>query len=72
MTKHRITITVDPDIDQWLQRGSNAYGRSLSELVRICLREFIHEDPNRFSTVDKARTETPEAWRVIRKDQQKS
>lgn len=72
MTKHRITITVDPDIDEWLQRGANTYGRSLSELVRICLREFSQEHPNRFSTADKARTEKPEAWRVIRRDKQSS
>jgi len=68
MSKHRITITVDPDIDEWLQTGAETYGRSLSELVRICLREFKQEHPTRFCTTNKARTEKPEAWRVIRKD----
>ncbi|UWQ77946.1 ribbon-helix-helix protein, CopG family [Leisingera sp. S132] len=68
MSKHRITITVDPDIDEWLQAGAKTYGRSLSELVRICLREFSQEHPNRFSTTDKARSKSEEAWRVSRRD----
>ncbi|MGR3599161.1 MAG: ribbon-helix-helix protein, CopG family [Heliomarina sp.] len=72
MSKHRITITVDPDIDEWLQASAKIYGRSLSELVRICLREFSQEHPTRFATRDKARTETPEAWRVVWKDVHKS
>ena len=68
MSKRRITITVDPDIDDWLQVGANTYGRSMSELVRICLREFSEEHPNRFLTKDKARTKTPESWRIVWKE----
>lgn len=64
MTKLRITVTIDPDIEEWLRAGVNSYGRSLSELVRICLHEFSHEHPNRFSTVDKARSKSEEAWRT--------
>lgn len=64
MTKTRITVTVDPDIEEWLRAGTKRHGRSLSELVRICLDEFKQEHPNRFLTADKARSKSEDAWRV--------
>jgi hypothetical protein len=64
MGKHRITVTIDAEIEDWLQAGAASYGRSLSELVRICLHEFSQEHPNRFSTADKARSKSEEAWRA--------
>ena len=68
MGKLRITVTIDHDIEDWLVSASNCYGRSMSEIIRICLREFRDRQPNRFSTADKARSENPEPWRVLRKD----
>jgi hypothetical protein len=68
MNKRRITVTLDADVDDWLQAGAKTYGRSLSELVRICLHEFSQEHPNRFSTADKARSASEDAWRVERHD----
>lgn len=62
MSKRRITITVDADIDEWLETGSRTYGRSMSELVRISLREFRQAQPHRFSTADKARSKSEDAW----------
>ena len=72
MGKLRITVTIDPDIEEWLGAASKCHGRSLSEIVRLCLREFHDMQPNRFSTADKARSEVPEPWRVVRKNLQNS
>ena len=71
MSKLRITVTVDPEIEDWLRGSAKVYGRSLSELIRICLVEFHESNPHRFSTFDKTRTERPERWRVVRKEKSK-
>lgn len=43
----RVTITLDQDVADWLEGRTN--GRhSLSERVRICLREYMVEHPARF------------------------
>lgn len=68
MGKRRITVTIDPEIENWLDAGAMCYGRSVSEIIRICLKEFHELKPRRFSTADKAWGETPESWRVVRKD----
>ena len=68
MNKRRVTVTIDPDIEDWLDAGVKCYGRSLSEVIRICLREFHDAEPDRFSRRNRAREETPEPWRVIRKE----
>ena len=61
MTK-RITITLDPEIEAWLGPNAISTGKSMSELVRVCLREFHHQYPNRFSMSDKAKGRSEDAW----------
>lgn len=48
MTKARITITLEDHTRDWLKRSSEEKGKSQSEIIRICLREFISQNPNRF------------------------
>ncbi len=64
MTKKRVTITIDPDIEQWLLPEAKSTGKSLSHLIRICLREYHELYPNRFSTTDKARSDSEETWQI--------
>ena len=63
MSKTRVTVTLDPDIEDWLRAGAKAGGKSLSDVVRSCLREFHELSPNRFSRSDKARAESEDAWK---------
>lgn len=64
MKKNRITVTIDSDIEKWLRPEANSTGKSLSHLIRICLREFHDLRPNRFSTSDKARAPSEQTWRI--------
>ena len=63
MTKKRVTITLDADIEEWLDAGSKAGGKSLSEVIRLCLREYAQVNPTRFLRTDKARLRTETAWK---------
>jgi metal-responsive CopG/Arc/MetJ family transcriptional regulator len=63
MAKTRITITLDPEIEAWVTVAAKAIGKSQSEIVRICLREYFAQNPNRFSMSDKARSDSEDAWR---------
>jgi hypothetical protein len=47
MSSKRVTITLDSDIEQWLLKNSQNR-HSLSEKVRICLREYMILNPQRF------------------------
>ena len=64
MTKVRVTVTIDDDIDQWLRPEARSTGKSLSQLIRICLREYHDLQPNRFSMTDKARAPAEETWQI--------
>lgn len=63
MGKTRVTVTLDEDIEVWLQAGSKSASKSLSEIIRICLREYHRTQPNRFARADKARSSSEDAWR---------
>lgn len=64
MTKKRVTVTIDPDIDEWLRPEASSTGKSLSNLIRICLREYHELQPERFSTTNRARKEAEETFRI--------
>lgn len=63
MGKTRVTVTLDRDIEEWLQAGSKGAGKSLSEVIRTCLREYHDAHPNRFVRADKARSRSEDAWK---------
>jgi hypothetical protein len=63
MAKVRITVTIDPDIEEWLRPEATASGKSLSMLIRTCLREYRQIAPNRFSKTSGIKSSTDEAWR---------
>ncbi len=63
MSKTRVTISLDPDIEDWLRASSEATGKSLSQIVRLSLKEFSVLQPERFSRSDKARSVSESAWR---------
>ena len=62
MTKTRVTVTLDPDVEDWLRAGASSGSKSLSDTIRICLREYAQINPTRFSRADRARTATENAW----------
>lgn len=62
MSKKRVTITLDDDISEWVEVASNKVSRSQSEIIRICLREYVANNQTRFSYSDKARTKSEEVW----------
>jgi len=62
MAKTRITITLDPDIEEWLKAGAMSGNKSLSEVVRLCLREYSAAHPTRFLRTDKARLKSEAPW----------
>jgi hypothetical protein len=64
MKKSRITITIDPEIDNWLRPEASFTGKSLSHMVRLCLIEYYQLKPERFSRNNKARTESENAFLV--------
>ncbi|WP_442969850.1 CopG family transcriptional regulator [Roseibium sp. Sym1] len=64
MTKTRITITLDDDIQEWVSVAAKDINRSQSEIVRICLREFKEANEYRFSRHDKARSPSENAWKT--------
>uniref|UniRef100_UPI003532572D ribbon-helix-helix protein, CopG family n=1 Tax=Pararhizobium sp. IMCC3301 TaxID=3067904 RepID=UPI003532572D len=64
MTKKRVTVTIDPDIDKWLRPEASSTGKSLSNLIRICLREYHELRPERFSTTNKARSEAEDTFKI--------
>ncbi len=63
MAKTRITITLEKNLQDWIYASAKAMNKSQSEIVRICLQEFIQSDPQRFSRFDKARAKSEDAWR---------
>jgi hypothetical protein len=63
MNKTRVTVTLDFDIEEWLRAGSKSSNKSLSELIRICLREQYLTDRARFMRTDKARSASEAAWK---------
>jgi len=63
MAKTRITITLEDNVQDWIYASAKATNKSQSEIVRICLREFMQNDPQHFSRFDKARTKSEDAWR---------
>ena len=68
MKKTRVTITLDPDIEDWLKAGARSGSKSLSETVRLCLREYANSHPNRFLRSDKAREKSEDPWKRRRVD----
>ena len=72
MTKIRVTVSLDEDIEEWLRVGSRVTKKSISELIRICLRDYREQQPNKFSRADKARSQSEDAWKRTRRDVQKS
>ncbi len=62
MKKSRITITIDSEIENWLRPEANFSGKSLSHMVRLCLREYYLLKPERFSRKNKARSESENAF----------
>lgn len=63
MAKNRITITLDDELNEWIYAASKTVNKSQSEIVRICLREFVAYKPLRFSRADKARSKSEQVWR---------
>lgn len=63
MKKIRVTITLDPDVEEWLRAGAQSGGKSLSETVRLCLREYSTSHPTRFLRSDMAREKSEQAWK---------
>ncbi|WP_306114210.1 hypothetical protein [Roseovarius sp. MMSF_3305] len=63
MKKTRVTITLDPDIEYWLRAGAKSGSKSLSEVVRQCLRDYAETNPENILRTDKAREKSEEAWR---------
>ena len=60
VNKNRITVTIDSDIEEWLRPESISSGKSMSHLIRNCLREFHELRPDRFSGTKRASSE--KAW----------
>jgi hypothetical protein len=58
----RVTITLEKKIEEWLLPEAASTGKSLSEVIRICLNEYREQNPNRFSMSDKARSESERPW----------
>lgn len=63
MTGKRITITLDQGIEKWLRPEAEASKRSMSELVRVCLREYSDTDPFRYSAKQQAGSDIERAWK---------
>jgi hypothetical protein len=63
MGKTRVTVTLDDNIETWIQAGAKSINKSWSEIIRICLREFHNEYPNRFTRTDKTRSMSEDAWK---------
>ena len=64
MGKTRVTVTLDHELAEWIELASNKASHSQSEIIRICLREYIQQNRKRFSYSDKARTKSEDAWLV--------
>ncbi len=64
MTKKRVTVTIDADIEKWLMPEANSTGKSLSHMIRICLREYHELYPARFSTSNNTRSSSEETWQI--------
>lgn len=47
MKSKRVTVTLDSDIEDWLIGRANDR-HSMSERIRICLREYMLMNPRRF------------------------
>lgn len=61
--KTRVTVTLDEDIEAWLRAGAVSGSKSLSEVIRLCLREYSELKPSRFLRTDSARNASEAAWR---------
>ena len=68
MAKTRVTITLDPLVEEWLRAGSEATGKSLSHVIRLSLEEYAAMKPDRFSRSDKARSTSERAWSKLEQD----
>lgn len=62
MPKTRVTVTLDSEIEEWVRAGAEASGNSISQIIRLCLDEYMNDNPERFSRANKARSETEGAW----------
>jgi len=63
MEKSRITITLDGDVRTWVHAQSKSTGKSQSEIVRMCLREFIAIYPAGFPLHDKPRPKSEHGFK---------
>lgn len=67
MKKTRITVTLDHDIAEWIELASISINRSQSEIIRICLHEYMDENAKRFSRSNKARSKSEDTWLAEKK-----
>lgn len=61
MSTKRVTVTLDAEVETWLTADPHSR-YSLSEMIRICLREYMAEKPQRFVSPETLRAQpaTPE------------
>ncbi|KAE9628858.1 ribbon-helix-helix protein, CopG family [Parasedimentitalea maritima] len=62
MKKTRVTVSLDPSIEEWLRAASERTGKSVSHVIRLSLEEYAALKPDRFSRSDKARKVSENAW----------
>jgi len=49
MSKRRISIALDSELENWLSNAAKTTGKSLSKTIHLCLVEFKNQNPDKFS-----------------------